>query len=213
MQAVTSPWTVVNVAVQSVPDSESPAVPLALKAEFDRTVVEATRVVKFNWPEVLPAVPLPKSSVPPEARERPMSVHERTCPVPRETVLLNVPVVNEPAAGAVPPIAGGEARYVLKPEPLTVELADRVVNAPPAAEVPPIAGGEAKRVLNPEPVCAPVQIFAFVRLKSIVVAVAVPPTVSVVFGEVIVSPPPLAVTVTVDPEALQLVPVEQLIFR
>lgn len=53
-------------------------------------------------------------------------------------------VVNVPAAAAVPPIAGGEARYVLKPAPLTVEDADNVVNAPAAAAVPPIAGGEAR---------------------------------------------------------------------
>jgi hypothetical protein len=57
---------------------------------------------------------------------------------------LNVPVVNVPAAAAVPPIAGGLARYVLNPVPLTVELADKVVNAPAAADVPPIAGGEAR---------------------------------------------------------------------
>jgi hypothetical protein len=48
-----------------------------------------------------------------------------------------VRVVNEPAAAAVPPIAGGDARYVLNPVPLTVELADRVVNAPVFAVVAP----------------------------------------------------------------------------
>ena len=41
------------------------------------------------------------------------------------------------AAGAVPPIAGGEARYELKPVPLTVDEADRVVNAPLFAVVAP----------------------------------------------------------------------------
>ena len=46
-------------------------------------------------------------------------------------------VVNAPAAAAVPPMAGGEARYVLKPVPLTVEDADRVVNAPVEAVVAP----------------------------------------------------------------------------
>jgi hypothetical protein len=32
--------------------------------------------------------------------------------------------------GAVPPIAGGDARYVLNPVPLTVLLAESVVNEP-----------------------------------------------------------------------------------
>jgi hypothetical protein len=41
------------------------------------------------------------------------------------------------AAAAVPPIAGGDARYVLNPEPETVEDALSVVNAPAAAVVAP----------------------------------------------------------------------------
>ena len=48
-----------------------------------------------------------------------------------------VRVVNAPAAGAVPPIAGGLARYVLNPVPLTVLDADSVVNAPVPAVVAP----------------------------------------------------------------------------
>jgi hypothetical protein len=59
--------------------------------------------------------------------------------------------VNVPAAAAVPPIAGGLAKYVLNPVPETVLLALSVVNAPAAAAVPPIAGGLAKYVLNPVP--------------------------------------------------------------
>lgn len=51
--------------------------------------------------------------------------------------VVNVPVVNVPAAAAVPPIAGGDARYVLKPVPLTVLEADNVVNAPVDAVVAP----------------------------------------------------------------------------
>jgi hypothetical protein len=47
-------------------------------------------------------------------------------------------VVNEPAAAAVPPIAGGLARYVLNPVPETVLDADSVVNAPVEAVVAPI---------------------------------------------------------------------------
>ena len=59
-------------------------------------------------------------------------------------VVLNVSapvalsVVNAPAAGAVPPIAGGDAKYVLKPTPDTVVVALSVVNAPAAATVTPI---------------------------------------------------------------------------
>jgi hypothetical protein len=68
-----------------------------------------------------------------------------------ETVLDADSVVNEPAAAAVPPIAGGLARYVLNPVPETVLDADSVVNAPAAAAVPPMAGGLAKYVLNPVP--------------------------------------------------------------
>jgi hypothetical protein len=62
-------------------------------------------------------------------------------------VTLNVApirVVNVPAAAVVPPIAGGEAKYVEKPVPDTVPDADRVVNAPELAVVDPIAGGEDK---------------------------------------------------------------------
>lgn len=80
-----------------------------------------------------------------------------------------ISVVNVPAAGAVPPIAGGLARYVLKPVPETVEDAARVVkepvlgveaptvmlliepavpirvvNVPAAGAVPPMAGGLAR---------------------------------------------------------------------
>lgn len=59
-------------------------------------------------------------------------------------VLVDVSVVNLPLAAAVPPMAGGDARYVEKPEPDTVEEADNVVNDPPAAAVPPMAGGDAR---------------------------------------------------------------------
>ena len=89
-----------------------------------------------------------------------------------------VSAVADTAAAAVPPIAGGDARYVEKPAPLTVLLADRVVNAPvfgvvaptvplcgptrpvfavivvpviAAAVVPPMAGGDARYVEKPAP--------------------------------------------------------------
>jgi hypothetical protein len=53
-------------------------------------------------------------------------------------VPVAVSVVKVPAAAADPPIAGGLAKYVLNPVPLTVELADNVVNAPVDAVVAPI---------------------------------------------------------------------------
>jgi hypothetical protein len=45
--------------------------------------------------------------------------------------------VNVPAAAAVPPMAGGLAKYVLNPVPETVLDADSVVNAPVLAVVAP----------------------------------------------------------------------------
>ena len=48
-----------------------------------------------------------------------------------------VKLVNVPAAAAVPPIAGGLAKYVLNPVPDTVLLALSVVNAPVLAVVAP----------------------------------------------------------------------------
>ena len=61
-----------------------------------------------------------------------------------ENCVLAVIVVPVMAAAAVPPMAGGLARYVLKPVPETVLLALSVVNAPAAAAVPPMAGGLAR---------------------------------------------------------------------
>ena len=52
-------------------------------------------------------------------------------------------VVNAPEDAAVPPIAGGDARYVLNPVPDTVVEADKTVNAPVDGVVPPIAPGDA----------------------------------------------------------------------
>ena len=54
------------------------------------------------------------------------------------TLVFAVTVVNVPAAAAVPPIAGGLAKYVLNPVPETVLDADSVVNAPVLAVVAPI---------------------------------------------------------------------------
>lgn len=59
--------------------------------------------------------------------------------------------VKRPPAGAVPPIAGGEAAKAVKPAPLTVLVADSVVNAPAAGAVLPIDGGEAAKAVKPAP--------------------------------------------------------------
>ena len=59
--------------------------------------------------------------------------------------------VKRPPAGAVPPIAGGEAAKAVKPAPLTVLVADSVVNAPAAGAVQPIEGGEAAKAVKPAP--------------------------------------------------------------
>jgi hypothetical protein len=66
-------------------------------------------------------------------------------------VLVATTVVNLPAAGDVVPMAGGLAKYVLKPVPLTVDDAASVVKDPAAAADPPMAGGLAKYVLKPVP--------------------------------------------------------------
>jgi hypothetical protein len=58
--------------------------------------------------------------------------------------VVAVSVVNAPVLAAVPPMAGGLARYVEKPVPDTVLLAESVVKLPAAAAVPPIAGGDAR---------------------------------------------------------------------
>ena len=64
-------------------------------------------------------------------------------------------VVNAPAAAAVPPIAGGLARYVLKPVPLTVLDADNVVNAPVLAVVAPTVPLMFIEAVPVNPVAAP----------------------------------------------------------
>lgn len=48
-------------------------------------------------------------------------------------------MVNDPALAAVPPIAGGEAKYVENPVPETVDDADKVVKAPVDGVVAPTA--------------------------------------------------------------------------
>jgi hypothetical protein len=71
---------------------------------------------------------------------------KQPCVVPATPTVKEVfavTVVNVPAAAAVPPIAGGEARYVEKPVPVTVLDALSVVNAPVEGVVLPIGPGEA----------------------------------------------------------------------
>lgn len=57
-----------------------------------------------------------------------------SAPLKPVLAVMVVPVI---AAAVMPPIAGGLARYVENPVPLTVELADNVVNAPVLGVVAP----------------------------------------------------------------------------
>jgi hypothetical protein len=61
-----------------------------------------------------------------------------------EIEVVAVAVVNFPVDAVVPPIAGGEAKYVEKPVPETVDEADSVVKAPEPALVDPMDPGDAK---------------------------------------------------------------------
>ena len=84
----------------------------------------------------------------------------------------------------VPPVAQVTAcELALEAEVMIVEPSIRK----PAEKLgaPAIVAG----VIVPK-VCAPVQVFVCARLMSRVVAVLLPPTVSVELGEVMVSPPP-----------------------
>jgi hypothetical protein len=73
--------------------------------------------------------------------------------IPETEFGVNIPdddsVVNAPAAGAVPPIAGGDAAHAVNPAPLTVDVADRVVKCPAAGVVPPITIPSAVPPVNP----------------------------------------------------------------
>jgi hypothetical protein len=94
------------------------------------------------------------------------------------------------------PIDGGEARYVLKPAPLTVELAESVVNAPVFAAVLPIAGGDARYVLKPAPLT--------VELAESVVNA---PVFGVVAPTVPFTAPPVEVSVVNEPAAVVVWPI------
>jgi hypothetical protein len=91
--------------------------------------------------------------------------------VPVATV--DVTVVNLPVDAVVPPIAGGDAKYVLNPVPLTVDDALRVVNAPVDAAVEPMAGGDDKSNVPPK-VRLPDDVTVPVKVKPL--TVPVPPT-------------------------------------
>jgi hypothetical protein len=99
--------------------------------------------------------------------------------VPFKAPLVLLSAVKVPAAATVPPMAGGEAKYVLKPRPETSPEALSVVTAavpgvvapsepfsaplvllsavkvPAPGAVPPMAGGEANRLVKPAPETAP----------------------------------------------------------
>jgi hypothetical protein len=83
-------------------------------------------------------------------------------------------VVNVPAAAAVPPMAGGEARNVVKPAPLTVEVADSVVNAPVEAVVAPT-----EALFTVPPLMVAVLMVGDVRVLAVSVCVPLMVTMSV----------------------------------
>lgn len=91
-----------------------------------------------------PPLPEPQSEPVPEIAPAVLTCRHCVEPV---IAVVTVPVadklVKAPAAGAVPPIAGGDAKSDVKPAPLTVPLAESVVNAPAFGVVPPMAGGVA----------------------------------------------------------------------
>jgi hypothetical protein len=118
---------------------------------------------------VLVAVCADRSTVP--VTNCPLTVIVSATASPMVVLPVLLSVVNVPAAGVVPPIAGGLARYVLNPVPETVLLALNVVNAPAAAAVPPIAGGLAKYVLNP----VPETVLLALNVVNAPAAAAVPP--------------------------------------
>jgi hypothetical protein len=79
-------------------------------------------------------------------------------------VVLAVTVVPVIAAAEVPPMAGGEARYVLKPVPLIVLLAASVVKDPVLGVVAPTV-----------PLCGPANAVFAVIVVPVIAAAAVPP--------------------------------------
>ena len=111
-----------------------------------RITLFAVRVLAPVPPFATATVPVTLAALPPMLRDAAVPVRSVPGPVNWVEAVIVVPprVVNVPAAAVVPPIAGGEAKYVLNPVPDTVLDADNVVNEPAAAVVPPIAGGEAR---------------------------------------------------------------------
>ena len=134
--------------------------------------------------------------------------------------IMVVPVM---AAAVVPPMAGGDARYVLKPAPLIVLDADKVVKAPvlvvvaptvplrapaklvlavivvpvmAAAAVPPIAGGEAKYEVKPAPLTV---LDADKVVKAPVLAVEAPTVVALMDPPVMTTAPAPCVDIVPRP--------------
>lgn len=118
--------------------SPSPVGAAIVTVKAEDAVLAFSYVLAFDAAKVSEVVPL-LTARPPDGV---IYTGEDTLVEP--VIVVPTMAVKEPAAAAVPPIAGGEARYAVKPAPETVELADRVVNAPAAGVVPPIAAGDAR---------------------------------------------------------------------
>ena len=127
-------------------------------------------------------------------------------------VLLSV--VNAPAAGAVPPMAGGLARYVLKPVPLTVLDADKVVNAPVEAVVAPI---DMLLIVPSVPeliVIVPAPVVVYDCALVVVLAVTAPVAVSAVNvpARAVVAPIDILLIVPAVPELMVIVPAPVVVY-
>jgi hypothetical protein len=155
------------------------------------------------------AAPVPVSSVNAAARFALVGVARNVpTPVPNpvnpdrgEDVAAIVPV---PVTPSEPPVPTNIAAVVFVPL-VKSEKAELPAEHVPAITTPllfvPMQGSDSRlvRARSTLNVCWAVQVFAWARLKSSVVAPAFPPTKRVPFGEVIASPPPVLENVNVCP--------------
>jgi hypothetical protein len=100
-------------------------------------VIEPANIVLVTVPVSVVYTPLVTVLALPPIDKLATAVVEATVKGAVPVAIVDVTVVNLPVDAVVPPIAGGLARYVLNPVPLTVDDALSVVNAPVDAVVAP----------------------------------------------------------------------------
>lgn len=122
------------------PDGDTCTIPSAVATALPGTVI-STRISLAPEIVLTGNVAVDRPCVPGKSRDWEGA---RVASADPTFVPFVVSVVNAPVFAAVPPIAGGDARYVLKPAPETVELAESVVNAPLEGVVLPIVPGAAQ---------------------------------------------------------------------